>query len=56
MREKGSHTSFTQIAAVGVGENRICTFCNLRYIENEYHFVLVCVTYTNISKKHAEVV
>lgn len=31
---------------------RICKFCNLRTIENEYHFLLICTLYTDIRKKY----
>ena len=29
-------------------ENRICTFCNMNFIETEYHFLLVCPYYREI--------
>ena len=32
-------------------ENRICNFCNLKAIENEYHFLLVCPLYRDIRKQ-----
>jgi len=32
-------------------ENSICKYCNLKAIENEYHFLLVCPLYRNIRKQ-----
>ena len=32
-------------------KNRICKYCNLKAIENEYHFLLVCPLYRNIRKQ-----
>ena len=29
-------------------ENRICTFCNMNFVETEYHFLLVCPYYREI--------
>lgn len=28
--------------------NRICTYCNMNAIENEYHFLLVCPFYRDL--------
>ena len=33
-------------------ENRICEICNLKAIENEYHFVLVCPLYRDIRTQY----
>jgi hypothetical protein len=33
-------------------ENRLCTFCNMRQIENEYHFLLVCPNYRELRTKY----
>ena len=30
--------------------NRICQQCNLHMIENEYHFLLICPSYTELRK------
>ena len=32
--------------------NRICTFCNLNEIEDEYHFILKCPLYNDIRSKY----
>jgi len=32
-------------------ENSICTFCNSKAIENEYHFLLICPLYRDIRKQ-----
>jgi hypothetical protein len=29
-------------------ENRLCIFCNMNVVENEYHFVLACPLYRDI--------
>ena len=31
-------------------ENIICKFCNLKAIENEFHFLLICPLYRDIRK------
>jgi len=41
--ETGRHSNISR-------ENRLCTKCNLRMIENEYHFILVCPLYIEIRK------
>ena len=33
-------------------EERLCKFCNLRSVEDEYHFLLVCPTYIDIRRKY----
>ena len=30
---------------------RICKCCNMKVVENEYHFILVCPGYKDIRKK-----
>ena len=32
--------------------DRLCKFCNLNVVENEYHFLLVCPLYIDIRKKY----
>ena len=32
--------------------NRLCRYCNLNMIENEYHFLLVCPLYRDLRKKY----
>ena len=32
--------------------NRICQQCNLRMIENEYHFLLICPSHTELRNTH----
>jgi hypothetical protein len=29
-------------------ENRLCTFCSMKTVENEYHFLLVCPLYRDV--------
>ena len=43
--EKGRHLNINR-------EQRICNKCNMKVIENEYHFLLVCPFYTNIRKTY----
>ena len=43
--ERGRHHNIDR-------ENRICIFCNLKAIENEYHFLLVCPLYRDIRKQY----
>ena len=31
---------------------RICTFCNMNVIENEFHFLLACPNYIDIRRKY----
>ena len=31
--------------------NRLCRYCNLNMVENEYHFLLVCPLYRDLRKK-----
>jgi hypothetical protein len=33
-------------------ENRLCTKCNMKVIENEYHFLLVCPLYRDLRNKY----
>ena len=33
-------------------ENRVCTLCNMRCIESEYHMLLVCPTYRDLRNKY----
>jgi hypothetical protein len=35
-----------------IRSERICQFCNLNVVENEYHFLLTCPLYSNIRKKY----
>ena len=32
--------------------DRLCKFCNLNVVENEYHFLLVCPLYIDIRRKY----
>ena len=32
--------------------NRICQFCNMNCIEDEYHFLLVCPVYRDLRQKY----
>ena len=41
--EKGRHENIAK-------ENRLCKYCNMKVIESEYHFLLVCPAYTTIRK------
>ena len=31
---------------------RICTFCNMNVVENEFHFLLSCPQYINLQRKY----
>lgn len=33
-------------------EERLCNFCNMRKIEDEFHFLLVCPLYTELRRKY----
>ena len=33
-------------------EDRLCTFCNMRKKEDEYHFLLVCPYYTELRRRY----
>ena len=33
-------------------EERFCVFCNMRSIENEYHFLMICPHYVDIRRKY----
>lgn len=33
-------------------ENRLCRLCNLRQVENEYHFLIVCPQYRELRIKY----
>ena len=33
-------------------DRRICTFCNMQVIENEYHFILICPIYSDLRKMY----
>lgn len=33
-------------------EERLCTFCNMKSVENEYHFLLVCPHYSEIRRQY----
>ena len=44
--ETGRHSNISR-------ENRLCTKCNLRMVENEYHFLLVCPLYIEIRRKQS---
>ena len=35
-----------------VKNNKICQQCNLHMIENEYHFLLICPSYTELRNTH----
>ena len=35
--------------------NRLCRYCNLNMIENEYHFLLVCPLYRDLRKKYFQI-
>ena len=43
--EKGRHENIPK-------ENRLCKYCNMKVIESEYHFLLVCPAYTTIRKQY----
>ena len=43
--EKGRHLHITR-------EDRLCKYCNMNLVENEYHFLLVCPKYANLIKEH----
>ena len=43
--EKGRHFNIPQI-------NRLCTFCNMKTIESEYHFLLICPYFTDLRKEY----
>ena len=43
--EKGRHLHITR-------EDRLCKYCNMNLVENEYHFLLVCPKYANLRKEH----
>ena len=36
---------------IDIGQ-RICKCCNMKNIESEYHFLLVCPLYSSLRKKH----
>ena len=33
-------------------DERLCNFCNMRKVEDEYHFLLVCPKYTELRRKY----
>jgi hypothetical protein len=33
-------------------EQRLCIYCNMNVIENEYHFLLICPNYTLLRKMY----
>ena len=33
-------------------DERICRFCNMNQLENEYHFLLICPLYHNLRKRY----
>ena len=43
--EKGRYNNINR-------ENRLCTYCNMNVIENEFHFLLVCPKYKHLRIKY----
>ena len=43
--EKGRYNNINR-------ENRLCTYCNMNVIENEFHFLLVCPKYRHLKCKY----
>ena len=43
--EKGRYNNINR-------ENRLCTYCNMNVIENEFHFLLVCPKYRHLRIKY----
>ena len=43
--EKGRHLHIQR-------EDRLCKYCNINMVENEYHFLLVCPKYANLRKEY----